>query len=162
MAELWDAYDINFNMLTDISLVRGETIPDNVYHLVCDVIVKHIDGSYLLMMRDFCKDLGGMWELSAGGSALRGEAPIVCAKRELKEETGIDAQDIKEIRRDVNASHHSLHIIYLCVTDRNKNSVVMQEGETVDYRWVNRDTLLKTSGICSARALNLIKNLNIQ
>lgn len=53
--ELWDAYDNKFNRINDMTLVRGEPITDGVYHLVCDIIVKHTDGSYLLMQRDLRK-----------------------------------------------------------------------------------------------------------
>ena len=89
--EVWDAYDAHLNKIDNMTLVRGEKIPDGVYHLVCDVLVKHVDGTYLLMQRDFIKHYGGMWEATAGGSALRGETPFECAKRELREETGIVA-----------------------------------------------------------------------
>ena len=50
--ELWDAYDENFRRVEGVSLVRGEPIPAGAYHLVCDVLVRHTDGSYLLMQRD--------------------------------------------------------------------------------------------------------------
>ena len=87
--EYWDAYDKDLNKIDGITLVRGEPIPENVYHLVCETVVKHVDGTYLLMQRDFNKHLGGLWELTAGGSALSGETPLECAVRELMEETGI-------------------------------------------------------------------------
>lgn len=73
MIELWDAYNSTFDRIKDMTLVRDEPIPEGIYHLVCDVAVKHSDGSYLLMQRDFRKHHGGMWELTAGGSALQGE-----------------------------------------------------------------------------------------
>ncbi len=68
--ELWDAYDKNFNKIDGITLIRGEPIPDGMFHLVCSIIVRHIDGDYLLMRRDDRKMFGGLWEVSAGGSAL--------------------------------------------------------------------------------------------
>ena len=71
--------------------------------MVSEIAVKHIDGTYLLMQRDFCKHFGGMWELTAGGSALQGESPMECAIRELKEETGIEAADLIELDRII---HH--------------------------------------------------------
>ena len=46
--ELWDAYDENFNKIDGMTLIRGEEIPDGVFHLVSEIIVKHIDGTYLL------------------------------------------------------------------------------------------------------------------
>ena len=64
MAELWDAYDKKFNKIENTTLVRGETIPDGIYHLVSEVIVKHTDGSYLLMQRDLRKHHGSYsWRL---------------------------------------------------------------------------------------------------
>lgn len=98
MVELWDAYDNKCNRIPNIILVRGEPIPDGVYHLVCEIIVKHIDGTYLLMRRDWKKHRGGMWELTVGGAALKGENPLRAANRELKEETGIETQTLKEIK----------------------------------------------------------------
>ncbi|MFR5487461.1 hypothetical protein [Eubacterium sp.] len=59
MAELWDAYNKNFNKIENKTLIRGESIPDGAYHLVSEIVVKHTDGSYLLMQRDFRKHHGG-------------------------------------------------------------------------------------------------------
>ena len=39
MSEMWDAYDNKFNKLNGITLLRGESIPDGIYHLVCEIIV---------------------------------------------------------------------------------------------------------------------------
>ena len=163
MSEVWDAYDKKFNRINGITLVRGEPIPNGMYHLVCEIIVKHIDGTYLLMQRDFRKHSGGMWEVTAGGSALKGENPLMCAVRELKEETGLAAKDIKEIKRIVHDTHHSLYVEYLCVTDCEKNSIILQEGETVKFKWVDRDILFAMSEneIASQRAIKLIKELGI-
>lgn len=163
MTEFWDAYDNNFNKVNGITLIRGETIPDGMYHLVCEIIVKHIDGTYLLMQRDFRKHFGGMWEVTAGGSALKGENPLMCATRELKEETGLVAKDIKEIKRIVHDGHRSLYVEYLCVTDCDKDSIILQEGETVDYRWVDRDVLLGMSEheMASKRAIKLIEEFHM-
>lgn len=97
MAELWDAYDKKFNKIENTTLVRGETIPDGIYHLVSEVIVKHTDGSYLLMQRDLRKHHGGEWEVTAGGSALQGENGLEAAIRELKEETGLNADKLHEL-----------------------------------------------------------------
>ena len=52
--ELWDAYNSSFEKIEGMTLVREEQdkIPAGVYHLVCEVLVKHVDGTYLLMKRD--------------------------------------------------------------------------------------------------------------
>ena len=75
MAEIWDAYDRQFHKIENITLIRGQNIEDGMYHLVSEIIVKHRDGTYLLMQRDPRKRHGGKWELTAGGSALKGETP---------------------------------------------------------------------------------------
>lgn len=141
--EKWDAYDIDFNKIENLTLKRGDLIPNNVYHLVCDIAVKHIDGTYLLMQRSINKHFGGMWELTAGGSAIQGESPLECALRELKEETGIKVKELKEIGSVVFNETHSIYFEFLCVTDIDKNSIVIQEGETQAFKWVNKDELLK-------------------
>jgi len=63
--EVWDAYNKEFEKIEGMTLIRGEAIPDGVYHLVSDVIVRHADGTYLLMQRDSRKHFGGMWEATA-------------------------------------------------------------------------------------------------
>lgn len=142
MLEKWDAYDSDFNKIEGKTLTRGQTIPEGMYHLVCDIIVRHIDGTYLLMQRDDRKHYGGMWEATAGGSALRGESPLACAVRELREETGIRAVNLTEVGRVVGNPEPSVYVEYLCVTDCDKDSVILQDGETSDYKWVTKDELL--------------------
>ena len=163
MVEIWDAYDRQFNKIENVILERGRAVPDGMYHLVCEIIVKHNDGTYLLMQRDFKKHLGGMWELTAGGSALKGETPIECAVRELREETGIVSCSLQELKRIIHDGHHSLYVEYLCITDWDKNAVILQAGETVDYKWVDKTALLEmgTDALASSRALEIVKELNI-
>ena len=139
--EIWDAYDADWNRIEGKTLVRGRPIPEGIFHLVADVLVRHTDGSYLLMRRDPGKKYGGMWEATAGGAALKGETPAECAERELREETGIVASGLREVGRITSPEHRTLFAEFLCVTDWDKDSVTLQRGETVDYRWVSREEL---------------------
>ena len=140
--EVWDAYDAQMNKIEDKTLVRGEKIPDGLFHLVCDILVKHVDGTYLLMQRDLRKHYGGMWEATAGGSALLGETPLECAKRELCEETGIEVAELTEVGCVVDSNTHSIYVEFLCIVDVEKNNITLQECETMDYKWVSRDELI--------------------
>ena len=137
--ELWDAYDASFTKMQGLTLVRGEAIPKGVYHLVCDILVKHTDGTYLLMKRDLKKHFGGMWEATAGGSALAGENPLQCAARELTEETGIISNELVEL--GTHMSHDTIYVEFLCITDWDKEHVALQEGETIAFKWVSGDEL---------------------
>mgnify|MGYP002984766076 FL=1 len=109
------------------------------------------------MQRDKRKHLGGMWEATAGGSALQGEEPAICAARELYEETGITSNNLVEIGRVLHHSHKSFYVEYLCITD-----VDLQEGETSDYKWITADELLKLSRdeLATQRILNFVEELN--
>lgn len=113
-----------------------------MYHLVSDVIVKHSDGTYLLMQRDMNKIFGGMWEATAGGSALKGESALDCAKRELFEETGIYTDYLVELGRVTKDSYQTIFVEYMYITNCDKDSVVIQKGETRDYKWVTKLELL--------------------
>lgn len=162
MAEIWDAYDRQFQKIQNVSLIRGESIPEGMYHLACEVIVRHTDGTYLLMQRDFAKHLGGMWELTAGGSALAGETPLECGIRELREETGIVSANWQELGRIVHDGHRTLYVEYLCITEENKDNVCLQEGETVDFKWADQTEILKMGAdtLASQRTLQYIKGTN--
>lgn len=163
MAEVWDAYDRKFNRIKNVRLIRGGTIPEGMYHLVCEIIVRHTDGTYLLMQRDFRKHLGGLWELTAGSSALAGETPMMCALRELKEETGIEACHLQELRRIVQDNHRSLYVEYLCITNCDKMAVTLQEGETIAFQWVGKPSLLQMEAdtLVSSRAMELVRERNL-
>ena len=157
MVEKWDAYDKDFGIIKELILIRGQDLPPNVYNLVGEIVVKHIDGTYLLMQRDFNKHLGGKWELTAGGSALQGETPLACAIRELKEETGIETSDLIELGRIVHENHHSLYVEFLCITECNKDAVILQKDETVAYKWVTREEILNMQeDMASSRTLKML------
>ncbi len=160
--EFWDAYDADFNKVDNVSLVRGDPIPRGLYHLVSDVLVRHTDGTYLLTRRDPRKEFGNMWEATAGGSALRGEGPLDCARRELREETGIGSAALTEVGRITTADTH--YVEFLCVTDWDKDSVALQPGETVDFRWVSASELSKMGPgeLVTHRIQKYIEELNFR
>ena len=159
--ELWDAYDGKLNKIDGVTLVRGEQIPDGQFHLCSEIIVRHKDGSYLIMQRDKRKHLGGMWEATAGGSALQGESPLTCALRELKEETGIATDELIEIGRVLHHGHQTYYVDYLCVTDIDKNSIILQEGETSAFKWLTANELrgMSRNELATQRSLNFIEEL---
>ncbi len=133
--EIWDGYNAD-GTLAGIDLIRGEEIPQGLYHLVCEILVRHVDGDYLLMQRDFNKEgYPGFFEASAGGSALKGEDKLACARRELFEETGIISDSFEEIGHSI--SHNTIYYEFLCVTGCDKDTITLQEGETVSFKWVS-------------------------
>ncbi|MQK65980.1 NUDIX domain-containing protein, partial [Escherichia coli] len=88
--EIWNAYTADGHR-TDHTLTRGESIPDGLYHLVVECIIRHQDASTLFMKRDSTKpSYPDYYEATAGGSALFGEIAEQAILREVREETGIE------------------------------------------------------------------------
>ena len=118
-------------------------IPEGRFHLVVDLLVLHEDGSYLLTKRSDIKDIyPGYWEASAGGSAIKGEEPLEAAKRELFEETGLTPDSMELVGIIFKDSSRSMYYSYLVKVSCDKDSIVLQEGETTDYKWVTREGFL--------------------
>ena len=135
--ELWDAYNRNGEKTGEI-LVRGEPIPEGRYHLVCEVLVRHMDGDYLCMIRSRKKPNYPLYpECTAGGSALMGDSPLDCIKRELREETGIEWDEFEEVNRTVRECYATIFHSYVCTVDWPKDKITLQEGETEAYRWLS-------------------------
>lgn len=140
--EIWDGY-YKGGTPANVDLVRGEPVPHGLYHLVCEVLVRHIDGDFLLQ-RDFNKEMyAGFYEATAGGSALKGEDKFQCIKRELFEETGIVCGEFEEIAYNAFDDGQSLFYSFLCIVDCDKQSVKLQKGETVSFKWVNENEFIE-------------------
>ena len=143
--EIWDLYDKNENCTEkEWERFKADLIPDGFYHLVCEILVRHIDGDFLLMRRDFSKKLGsGYWEATSGGSALKGESAQVCARRELLEETGIKSDNFLEIGYSIEDSKHGIYHSYLTTVNCSKDAITLQKGETIDYKWISKDEFIE-------------------
>ena len=140
--EIWDLYYVD-GTPAGRQMVRAYEIPAGLYHLVCEVLVRHTDGEYLLMRRSLTKDVfPGCWEATAGGSALAGENELDCIRRELREETGIVAENFEMVDRLI-INDDTIFYTWLCVTDWDKSAVTLQEGETMDFRWVSEAEFIR-------------------
>lgn len=140
--ELWDAYTRN-GVKTGGVLVRGQRMWPGIYHLVCEVLVRHVDGSYLCMIRSREKPNYPLYpECTAGGSALLGESPLDCIRRELREETGIECDEFQEVNRTIRECYATIFHSYICTVDWPKDAITMQEGETEEYQWLSEEEFI--------------------
>ncbi|WP_196051278.1 NUDIX hydrolase [Clostridium butyricum] len=156
MMEIWDGY-FRDGTRANIDLVRGDILPDGLYHMVCEVLVQHKDGDYLLMRRDISKsNYGGYYEATAGGSALKGEDKMACVNRELLEETGVVSENFKELGRFIYDDYKCIFYTFLCTTDCDKTSIALQNGETMSYKWVNETDFI--SFVNSKEIIEIQKN----
>lgn len=141
--EIWDAYNECYEKV-GIDLVRGEKIPDGLFHLVSEVIVQHKDGDFLAVQRDFSKqNYPGKYEITAGGSVLKGETVIECAKRELFEETGIVCSYLQQIFDICYINSQSIYFGYFCKVDCLKTDIKLQKNETISYKWIPKDKVVE-------------------
>lgn len=141
--EIWDAY-YKDGTKANKDLVRGKDIPKGLFHVVCDVLVRHTDGDYLLMQRDYSKPShAGEFEATAGGSMLKGEEPLDCIKRELFEETGIKCDKFSLVSSFAFDDAQCIFYSFICTVDCDKDKITLQQGETIDYRWISEEDFLK-------------------
>ena len=165
--ELWDGYNADMS-LAGVDIVREDErigkYPKGLYHVVADVIVRHTDGTFLVMQRDFNKvGFPGEWEIGAGGSVLKGETAYEGAARELREETGVIADNLISLNTvsvmyDSGVGVH--YFVYLCTTDMDKSAVKLQQGETIDYKWLTDKEIMCGRYIPERRAALMKKLCN--
>ncbi|MGN0594619.1 MAG: NUDIX domain-containing protein [Hominimerdicola sp.] len=143
MPELWDLYDKNLIPLNKTH-VRGEPLEKGEYHFVAAILSINNDGKILVTKRHPDKPFGGKWEIT-GGSVLAGETPLVGARRELFEETGLNAETSQLIYMGQILREKSgcVHNFYLYKGDFSEKDIVLQESETVDFKIIPPDEIYK-------------------
>lgn len=129
--EKFDALDKNGN-LTGKTYNRGY-ISDDVYYGIVSLIVVY-NNKILVTKRHPKKPYGLKWEITGGG-IISGENYVDATKRELKEETGLEATSITLFDEDTYNSFYC----YSSIVRVNSNKVKLQKSEVVDYRWLNID-----------------------
>ena len=141
--EIWDGY-YKDGRPAGIDLVRGGERIKNLFHLTCEVLVRHADGDYLLMKRSLQKDAyPGFYEATAGGAAQKGEDAIACIKRELREKTGLECEEFQEIAFNAFDKSGTLCHSFVCTVNCDKDSVKLQEGETEGFMWLSESEFIE-------------------
>ena len=138
--EIWDAYDAQENKL-GYDLFRNEQVPDGVYHIAVEVYVFSRDGKVLITQRATNKTYPLKWE-NTGGSVLKGETPMQGAIRELNEETGLIVTETQLCLAYTEVKHPAIYKCFVAFVEENEQ-IRLQEGETVDYKWLLYDDLLE-------------------
>lgn len=101
-------------------------------------IVAITDDNKVLLVRQFRKAIEKvLWEIPAG-KLEQGESPKDCAIRELKEETGYSANNMKLIHKFYTSSGFSNQKIYVYLaTDLEKGECCLNEDEFLELHEVN-------------------------
>ena len=125
--ELWDIYDIDKRFTGKvIDRHSQDKLKEGEYHLVVEAVIINSNGEILLSKRSELKNkYPNMWECTMG-SCIKGENSLQAILRELREELGINFNEIWLLKKN-------LEIIDLKFTD----------GEVVDAKWINVDKFEK-------------------
>jgi len=137
-------------------------LPEGVYHMACEVFIRHADGDILGMVRSLKKhDFGGKYEFSAGGAALFGESELDCARRECREETGLEPKSFNKTGTTVYPENRIIVHSFTATVDCPKDSVTLQDGETDGYRWFTPEEfreIIKTDRVIDRQIIRLDAN----
>lgn len=140
--ELWDIYDIN-RQKTGQTAVRGEGLPEGGHHLVIHVCVFNSKGEMLIQQRQPFKDgWPNLWDVSCGGSAVKGETSQMAAMREAKEEIGLDLS-LDGIKPRFSISFDvGFDDWYIVKADPDITRLKLQYEEVQAVKWAGRKEIL--------------------
>lgn len=143
MSEFWDLYDRELHQLGRTIERRGDTVPPTgEFHIVVNILSRNRTGNILITKRHPDKPYGDMWEIT-GGSVVAGESPKNGAVRELYEETGLKAaaDELLYMGQIIRERSGCIHFFYLYEGDFGREDIVLQRGETTEFRIVSPEEI---------------------
>lgn len=131
--ETWDVLDRRGEKVGTCG--KGK-VPEGCFHHVAHVWLRNKEGQFLLSKRAEGRHHAGLWE-TAGGSVLAGEEVEDGARREVKEELGIDVEGLVPFARFFREDQ----LVTVFVAYYTGQAVCLNERETVDTRLVSEGEL---------------------
>lgn len=130
--ELFDLYNPD-RIPLGTTMIRGDVQPENSYRLVVHCCIFNSDGQMLIQRRqDFKEGYSGMWDISCGGSVIKGENSQTAIHRELLEELGVDI-DFSDIRPKLTVHFDGgFNDIYTVIKDVKLSELTLQYEEVAE------------------------------
>lgn len=140
--EIFDLYDRDRLPTGDIML-RGQRPPTGRFHLVVHICIFNQNGQMLIQKRSQEKGFwAGMWDVSVGGAAQKGDSSWQAAQRELAEELGIEF-DFSEVRPAMTFNfEYGFDDVYLIHLNPELGKLHLQIDEVSEVRWADLETIL--------------------
>lgn len=133
--EYWDTY-FKDGSKSGLIVKKGEKLPPGHFHIIVETLVKHRDGTYLVMQRDYNKkEYPGLYEGSAGGSLISGETKVEGAIREVREETGLIINEVSPTYYFMSEEDGVISQGYIAQISGNKD-ITYLKGETINHKWL--------------------------
>ena len=141
MREVWDLYR-GSGEKAGITVLRGDPIPEGLYHLSVSTWIRNGTGQYLLSQRHPDKQYPLLWECT-GGCALSGEDSLQTAVREVGEELGValDPGGGALIYRERREQPQDFYDVWLFQADFDLGSCILQKEEVVAARWALKEQI---------------------
>lgn len=146
ITERWDLYDRHRNPPGKKSHLRGTPLGKDCYHLIVHVCIFNQQNQLLIQQRQADKNgFPNMWDISAGGSALQGEASQQAAERDAAEELGliIDLSNQRP-RLTVNISE-GFDDYWMLYREVTPDQLPLQISEVQTARWATEAEVLALS-----------------
>lgn len=140
--ELWDVYN-DKREKTGKDIMRGDELKSGEYHLVVHACIFNSKGEMLIQQRQpFKEGWSNMWDLTCGGSALKGETSQIAVQRELAEELGIEL-NMNNIRPNLTINFdRGFNDIYLINKDIDLDTLKLQYEEVQAAKWASREEII--------------------
>ena len=126
-----------------VDTVGGTSVRDIVEHSGGAIMVAVSEDGKVLVEKQYRKALESDFLELPAGKADPGEEPAVTASRELEEETGYRARDVRHLISfypTCGYSNEYLHI-YIC-KDLEKGEKHLDRDECIDLAWIDADEII--------------------
>lgn len=139
--ERWDVFDRDRRPTGQI-LQRGAEHDSSICQLVIHVCLFNDQGKLLIQRRSLNKKgYPGYWDFSVGGGVLAGETVREAARREVREELGIDVC-VSEAAAVTLAFPGGFDDYFLVDWNGEIHDLKLQPEEVMDARWASCEEIL--------------------
>ena len=139
--ELWDLYDKN-RKLTEDTMVRGDEMKPDTYHLVIHVVIFNSENQMLIQKRKYDKASNpNMWDISVGGSVTAGEMSQLGAMRETEEELGLQIDLHNQLPHLSITFERGYDDIYIVNREVEISELAVPNDEVSDAKWATIDEI---------------------
>ena len=153
MDEMIDVLDEYTGEKTGEVISKNEAHSKGIWHGSIHVLIVNNDKSKTLLQKR-CPEkklYPNTWDIAVGGHISAGEDDITSAKRELKEELGLNSEELKIEKVDriteklanngvISNEYVSIFIVY---TDIDINDITLQVEEVSEAKWCTKEELNK-------------------
>lgn len=135
--ELWDLYDKN-RKLTEHTMVRGDEMQPDTYHLVIHVVIFNSKNQMLIQKRKYDKVSNpNIWDISVGGSVTAGETSQQGAMRETEEELGLSIDLHNQLPHLSITFERGYDDIYIVNREADLRTLAVPNEEVSDVKWAS-------------------------